>query len=208
MVIAFGDRRRHHDRSRLVLRRPARRRPTAAALLLADLQLRPTACAAPPTGSSASARWSSSSAASSPWCGCSTWPLARGHGVSYPTFLALDVVAALAWTSTWVGLGWFLGDRWSERLRRSALGGRGARSRRGAGPHRLSGLASSPSALRGRSRRLTPRNHLTLVPSAARPGVASCPRYGCGWLRRAGARGSCQARRSGSTPSTSRTPPA
>jgi len=42
------------------------------------------------------------------------WPLARAHGVRYPTFLALDVVAALAWTSTWVGLGWFLGDRWAN----------------------------------------------------------------------------------------------
>ena len=43
-----------------------------------------------------------------------TWPLVRQHGVRYPTFLALDLVAALAWTSTWVGLGWFLGDRWAN----------------------------------------------------------------------------------------------
>jgi membrane protein DedA with SNARE-associated domain len=43
-----------------------------------------------------------------------TWPLARQHGVRYPTFLVLDLVAALAWTSTWVGLGWFLGDRWAN----------------------------------------------------------------------------------------------
>jgi membrane protein DedA with SNARE-associated domain len=42
------------------------------------------------------------------------WPLARDHGVRYPLFLALDVPAALAWTSIWVGLGWFLGDRWSQ----------------------------------------------------------------------------------------------
>ena len=42
------------------------------------------------------------------------WPMARGHGVSYPLFLALDLVAALVWTSIWVGLGWFLGDRWSQ----------------------------------------------------------------------------------------------
>jgi membrane protein DedA with SNARE-associated domain len=42
------------------------------------------------------------------------WPLARDHGVCYPLFLALDVTAALAWTSIWVGLGWFLGDRWSQ----------------------------------------------------------------------------------------------
>jgi membrane protein DedA with SNARE-associated domain len=43
-----------------------------------------------------------------------SWPLARAHGVSYPTFLALDVVAALAWTTKWAGLGWLLGARWSE----------------------------------------------------------------------------------------------
>jgi membrane protein DedA with SNARE-associated domain len=43
-----------------------------------------------------------------------TWPLVRGHGVGYPTFLALDLVAALAWTSIWVGLGWLLGDRWAN----------------------------------------------------------------------------------------------
>ena len=42
------------------------------------------------------------------------WPLARQHGVSYPAFLALDTVAALVWTSIWVGLGWFLGDRWAN----------------------------------------------------------------------------------------------
>jgi membrane protein DedA with SNARE-associated domain len=42
------------------------------------------------------------------------WPLARQHGVGYPTFLALDTVAALVWTSIWVGLGWFLGDRWAN----------------------------------------------------------------------------------------------
>jgi membrane protein DedA with SNARE-associated domain len=42
------------------------------------------------------------------------WPLARQHGVGYPTFLALDTAAALVWTSIWVGLGWFLGDRWAN----------------------------------------------------------------------------------------------
>jgi membrane protein DedA with SNARE-associated domain len=42
------------------------------------------------------------------------WPLARQHGVRYPTFLALDAVAAVVWTSIWVGLGWFLGDRWAN----------------------------------------------------------------------------------------------
>ena len=42
------------------------------------------------------------------------WPLARDHGVGYATFLALDVAAALAWTTIWVGLGWLLGGRWAE----------------------------------------------------------------------------------------------
>jgi membrane protein DedA with SNARE-associated domain len=43
-----------------------------------------------------------------------TWPLARDHGVRYPTFLALDVLGALAWTTKWAGLGWLLGAHWSE----------------------------------------------------------------------------------------------
>jgi membrane protein DedA with SNARE-associated domain len=43
-----------------------------------------------------------------------TWPLARDHGVRYPTFVALEVPAALLWTGTWVGLGWLLGARWAE----------------------------------------------------------------------------------------------
>lgn len=43
-----------------------------------------------------------------------TWPLARDHGVGYPTFVALEVPAALLWTTIWVGLGWFLGDRWAQ----------------------------------------------------------------------------------------------
>jgi len=42
------------------------------------------------------------------------WPLARDHGVRYPTFLALEIPTALAWTSLWVGLGWLLGARWAD----------------------------------------------------------------------------------------------
>jgi undecaprenyl-diphosphatase len=42
------------------------------------------------------------------------WPLARAHGVGYLTFLALDVPAAVAWTTIWAGLGWLLGARWSS----------------------------------------------------------------------------------------------
>jgi membrane protein DedA with SNARE-associated domain len=51
------------------------------------------------------------------------WPLARQHGVGYPTFLALDTVAALVWTSIWVGLGWFLGDRWANASTEARLVG-------------------------------------------------------------------------------------
>ena len=42
------------------------------------------------------------------------WPLARDHGVRYPTFLALEVPAALVWTAVWVGLGWLLGAHWAD----------------------------------------------------------------------------------------------
>ena len=39
------------------------------------------------------------------------WPLARPHGVGYPTFLLFDVIGSLLWSSVWVGLGWFLGEQ-------------------------------------------------------------------------------------------------
>jgi membrane protein DedA with SNARE-associated domain len=42
------------------------------------------------------------------------WPLAREHGVGYATFLAFELPSALVWTSIWVGLGWLLGERWSQ----------------------------------------------------------------------------------------------
>jgi membrane protein DedA with SNARE-associated domain len=42
------------------------------------------------------------------------WPVARGRGVGYPMFLALDMPAAVAWCATWVGLGWLLGEQWSD----------------------------------------------------------------------------------------------
>jgi len=38
------------------------------------------------------------------------WPLARPHGVGYPTFLLFDAIGALVWSAVWVGLGWFLGE--------------------------------------------------------------------------------------------------
>lgn len=38
------------------------------------------------------------------------WPLARPHGVRYPTFLLFDAIASVLWSAVWVGLGWFLGE--------------------------------------------------------------------------------------------------
>jgi len=38
------------------------------------------------------------------------WPLARAHGVRYPTFALYDAGASLLWSAVWVGLGWFLGE--------------------------------------------------------------------------------------------------
>ena len=39
------------------------------------------------------------------------WPLARATHISYVRFLVLDALAALLWTTTWVGLGFLLGPR-------------------------------------------------------------------------------------------------
>ena len=39
------------------------------------------------------------------------WPLARPHGVGYPTFLGFDALGALLWSAVWVGLGWLLGEQ-------------------------------------------------------------------------------------------------
>ena len=38
------------------------------------------------------------------------WPLARPHGVGYPTFVLFDAIGALVWSAVWVGHGWFLGE--------------------------------------------------------------------------------------------------
>jgi membrane protein DedA with SNARE-associated domain len=43
-----------------------------------------------------------------------SWPVARARGVRYATFLTLDLVAALVWTTLWVGLGWLLGEQWAR----------------------------------------------------------------------------------------------
>jgi membrane protein DedA with SNARE-associated domain len=40
------------------------------------------------------------------------WPVASAHGIGYPKFLLLDVLAAVAWTALWVLLGWAVGERW------------------------------------------------------------------------------------------------
>jgi membrane protein DedA with SNARE-associated domain len=45
------------------------------------------------------------------------WPLARPHGVGYPTFLLFDVIGAVVWSSVWVALGWFLGEHALEAAR-------------------------------------------------------------------------------------------
>ncbi len=40
------------------------------------------------------------------------WPLARQSGVGYTRFLIYDAVGAVLWTTTWVLIGWIVGDRW------------------------------------------------------------------------------------------------
>lgn len=42
------------------------------------------------------------------------WPVAAAHGIRYPTFLVLDVLAAGLWSSLWVLLGWIVGERWAS----------------------------------------------------------------------------------------------
>lgn len=42
------------------------------------------------------------------------WPVAAAHGVSYPKFLVLDLLATGLWASIWVFLGWVVGERWKS----------------------------------------------------------------------------------------------
>ena len=42
------------------------------------------------------------------------WPLARVHGVGYPRFVLAEVTGALAWSTLWIGVGWLLGERWTD----------------------------------------------------------------------------------------------
>lgn len=49
------------------------------------------------------------------------WPLAATRGVGYAKFLALDILAATAWATLWVGLGWFMGDRWASAAEQAGI---------------------------------------------------------------------------------------
>jgi membrane protein DedA with SNARE-associated domain len=40
------------------------------------------------------------------------WPVAASHGLGYGRFVVLDMVGACVWASTWVLLGWFVGEHW------------------------------------------------------------------------------------------------
>jgi membrane protein DedA with SNARE-associated domain len=42
------------------------------------------------------------------------WPVLVRNGLSWPRFVVLDAVGALAWSSIWVGLGWVVGDQWQD----------------------------------------------------------------------------------------------
>lgn len=44
------------------------------------------------------------------------WPMAAASGIGYVRFLVSDAAAALAWTATWVLLGWAIGDRWASTV--------------------------------------------------------------------------------------------
>ena len=45
------------------------------------------------------------------------WPFAAEHGVGYGRFLILDALGATLWASTWVLLGWFVGEHWQSAAR-------------------------------------------------------------------------------------------
>ncbi|MGH7277764.1 MAG: DedA family protein [Candidatus Rokuibacteriota bacterium] len=46
------------------------------------------------------------------------WPLAAANGIGYARFLAWDCASALAWSSTFVLLGYVVGDRWGAVMER------------------------------------------------------------------------------------------
>jgi membrane protein DedA with SNARE-associated domain len=45
------------------------------------------------------------------------WPVAASHGLGYARFVVLDMVGATLWASTWVLLGWFVGEHWEWAVR-------------------------------------------------------------------------------------------
>ena len=46
------------------------------------------------------------------------WPLARRSGVGYGRFLVADAAGALAWSASWVGIGYVVGDNWEPLVSR------------------------------------------------------------------------------------------
>jgi membrane protein DedA with SNARE-associated domain len=42
------------------------------------------------------------------------WPVLVRNGLGWPRFVALDALGALIWSTTWVGLGWIVGDQWQD----------------------------------------------------------------------------------------------
>ena len=42
------------------------------------------------------------------------WPVAVRNGLTWAQFTALDLLGAVLWSATWVGLGWIVGDRWQS----------------------------------------------------------------------------------------------
>ena len=49
------------------------------------------------------------------------WPVASAHGIGYPKFLIVDLLAAAAWASIWVLLGWMVGERWRAVAERTGI---------------------------------------------------------------------------------------
>jgi undecaprenyl-diphosphatase len=49
------------------------------------------------------------------------WPVASTHGIGYPKFLIVDFLAAAAWASLWVLLGWVVGERWRAVAERTGV---------------------------------------------------------------------------------------
>jgi membrane protein DedA with SNARE-associated domain len=49
------------------------------------------------------------------------WPVTAARGIGYPKFFVLDVFAATAWTTLWVGLGWLVGERWASAAEKAGI---------------------------------------------------------------------------------------